>query len=286
MLEQIPIFSKESIKKMADYVCHHSWVLRYDANDTEEQLEAAEMLDLTKHTLALFADHFFGYYPASYFLNKEQKPAYADFLDDLKTDPEYVLNAAHSLLFMGLEALSTVQYDELNQHRNPRRNDDIENQIHQFYLAIDENIDEVIDRLMQEPQNVDETKPTESQIENLIKSISHIQKYMLEQGEARNNLMQAFEYTKMLELFKNPLLFAWEKFHYGWHSDFWKEGDSMLEYDMFLFNAEKHLAQCLELLNDESPFRHFERNGMITEGLKKVLTDVRNRLKTGEFKIT
>lgn len=33
---------------------------------------------------------------------------------------------------------------------------------------------------------------------------------MLENGEIHNQQIKAFQFNKMLDMFKNPLLFAWE----------------------------------------------------------------------------
>ncbi len=108
---------------------------------------------------------------------------------------------------------------------------------------------------------------------------------MLENGEIHNQQIKAFQFNKMLDMFKNPLLFAWEQFKYGWHSDFWKEGDSMIEYDMFLFNSQEHLDKCLLILDMQSPFTNFERNGQITCDLKEILSDISKRISSVEFKV-
>lgn len=287
MFKSLPTFSKESLKEMTSYIDNFAWQLRYDANDTEEQFEAAKKLEVVKYFLAYLGDKILGYWSASYFLNDDQKSAYADFVTKFKTEPYTVYGNLIPFFFQGLEALSSIEYDELNQHCLPKRKSDIEDRIGKFFDTIDEHFDEILkESNTLNDDKKDGNKPSESTIRKLIESIIHIQRYMLTQGEQHNNLIQAFQFTKMLDMFKNPLLFGWEKYGYGWHSDFWKEGDSMFEYDMFLFNAEEQLVQCLGILNSDSPFRYFEKEGQMTRILSEVLSDILSKLKSGEFQIS
>ena len=285
MIDNNPIFSKENIKRLAGYISDKAYTLRYDSNDTEEQYEAAEKLSLVKYLMAHIADHFFGYFPVSYFLNDEQRNAFNDFIDDLKQDPMQVLEILIGFVDDAFDEVDYIEYPEDEAYRKPKRDAATEDEVVNFLVEIHNNFGEFHDRLFAPSQNQDETKPTETRIKVLINTISKIQDYMLSQGEAHNQLVQAFQYSKMLEMFKLPLLFAWEQFKYGWHSDFWKEGDSMLEYDMFLFNAYDHLQNCIDTLTSDSPFKHFERNGQITNDLIEILTDISHRLSSGEFKI-
>lgn len=285
MLDNNPIFSQENIKRLGGYISDKAYVLANDANDTKDQQEAAEKLSLVKFLMAHMADHFFGYFPASYFLSDDQRMAFADFIDDLKQDPMQVLEILIGFVDDAFNEIDYIEYPEDELYRKPRRDKTIEEDVINFLVEIHKNFGEFHDRLLAAPQNQDESKPTEARLKALINTISKIQEYMLSQGEAHNQLMQAFQFTKMLDLFKNPLLFAWEQFKYGWHSDFWKEGDSMLEYDMFLFNAQEHLDKCLYLLNSDSPFKHFERNNQITYDLINVISDISKRLSSGQFKI-
>lgn len=287
MFKSLPILSKESLKEITSYIDNFAWQLRYDANDTKEQFEAAEKLEVVKYFLAYLGDKILGYWSASYFLNEDQKSAYADFATRFKSESHTVYGKLRPLLSQGLEALSSIEYDELNRHRLPRRKRDIEDRIDEFFDTVDEHFDEILSESNTlNDDKEDGNKPSESTIRKLIESIIHIQRYMLTQGEQHNNLIQAFQFTKMLDMFKNPLLFGWEKYGYGWHSDFWKEGDSMFEYDMFLFNAEEQLVHCLEMLNSDSPFRYFEKEGQMTRILSEVLSDILSKLKSGEFQIS
>lgn len=285
MIDNNPIFSQENIKRLAGYISDKAYTLRYDSNDTEGQYDAAEKLSLVKYLMAHIADKFFGYFPASYFLNDEQRNAFKDFIDDLKQDPMQVLEILIGFVDDAFDEVDYIEYPEDEAYRKPKRDAAIEEDVVKFLVEIHKNFGEFHDRLFASAQNQDETRPTETRIKVLINTISKIQDYILTQGEAHNQLVQAFQYSKMLEMFKLPLLFGWEQFKYGWHSDFWKEEDSILEYDMFLFNANDHLQNCIATLISDSPFRHFEQNGQITNDLIEVLTDISHRLSSGEFKI-
>lgn len=267
MIDNNPIFSKENIKRLAGYISDKAYTLRCDANDTEEQYEAAEKLSLIKYLLAHIADHFFGYFPASYFLNGEQRIAYNDFVDDLKQDPMQILEILIGFTDDTFDEIDYIEYPEDEQYRRPKRDKEIEEEVLDVLVELHKNFAEFRERLLAPAQNQDKTKPNETQLRTLINTVSKIQDYMLTQGEAHDQLVQAFQFAKMLEAFKLPLLFAWEQHKYGWHSDFWKEGDSIFEYDMFLFNADEHIKNCISILSSDSPFTHFERNGELTDDL-------------------
>lgn len=128
-------------------------------------------------------------------------------------------------------------------------------------------------------------KPTSDDITSLIDIISHIQEKFSEIGEKTGDTIIAFQNNKMLETFKNVLFFAWEKYKYGWHSDFWEEGDSMIDYMMFEVNAENIISDLISVLKTKSPFELLERNGAITNGLLSVYQSLQTDIKQGEIKV-
>ena len=203
----------------------------------------------------------------------------------MRHDPKHVLETLVGFVDNAFNEVDYIKYPEDELYRKIKRDIDTEEDVLNFLIEIHKNFDEFRNRLLSAPQNQDASKPSETTLKTLINTISKIQDYMLTQGEAHNQTIYAMRYSKMLDLFKYPLLFAWEQFKYGWHSDFWEEGDSMLEYDIFLFNIQEHLNNCIQVLNTESPFRYFERNGQITSDLIEILSDVSNRLSDGQFKI-
>lgn len=89
----------------------------------------------------------------------------------------------------------------------------------------------------------------------------------------------------MLEAFKNVLFFAWEKYKYGWHSDFWEEGDSMIDYMMFEVNAENIISDLIIVLKTKSPFELLEKDGAITNGLLSVYQSLQTDLQQGKIKV-
>lgn len=119
-----------------------------------------------------------------------------------------------------------------------------------------------------EKLEADILKPSKTQIRNLIETISHIQAEFSIVGEHEN----AFRVNKVLETFKIPLCFAWQGYKYGWHTDFCKEGDSLLPFMMFEMNIQKNTKDLIDLLKSNSPFSQIERNSAITNALIHIYT--------------
>ena len=86
-------------------------------------------------------------------------------------------------------------------------------------------------------------------------------------------------------MYKIALYFAWEKYNYGCHSDFWKEGDSMFEYMMFEMQPAEIINDLIISLKESSPFRMIERNGLITNGLITIYEDLIKKLHSGKIQI-
>ena len=128
-------------------------------------------------------------------------------------------------------------------------------------------------------------KPLSSDIKSLIDIISHIQEKFSEIGEKTGDTIVAFQNNKKLEAFKNVLFFAWEKYKYGWHSDFWEEGDSMIDYMMFEVNAENIISDLIIVLKTKSPFELLEKDGAITNGLLSVYQSLQVDLQQGKIKV-
>ena len=128
-------------------------------------------------------------------------------------------------------------------------------------------------------------KPSSGDIKSLIDIISHIQEKFSEIGEKTGDTIVAFQNHKMHEAFKNVLFFAWEKYKYGWHSDFWEEGDSMIDYMMFEVNAENIISDLIIVLKTKSPFELLEKDGAITNGLLFVYQSLQVDLQQGKIKV-
>ncbi|MFR9502043.1 MAG: hypothetical protein SNJ28_05915 [Rikenellaceae bacterium] len=131
-------------------------------------------------------------------------------------------------------------------------------------------------------KEVDNQGVSKEQIKSMIDVISHIQENFTRIGEQNGDALQSFQLNKLLDQFKLPLLFAWQRYKYGWHSDFWEEGESMIEYMLFEADVENSISKLQEILYSASPFKMIERDGLITKGLliiySQILSDLRNNL--------
>lgn len=58
------------------------------------------------------------------------------------------------------------------------------------------------------------------------------------------------------EVFQYPLLFAWEKYKYGAHWDFWEEGHDMFQYLMFEAKIREILPQLIEAIDMQKEYFH------------------------------
>lgn len=151
------------------------------------------------------------------------------------------------------------------------------------YDEIDENIIDTtfIDKLSSNNSQV----ISKELIKTLIDTISDIQIEFLKIGEIEGNSTIAFENNQILEIYKVVLYFAWEKYNYGCHSDFWNDGDSMIEYMMFEIQPTAIINDLIKSLKESSPFRMIEQNGMITNGLIAVYEDIITKINLGTIQI-
>lgn len=282
-------FDKETLTKYLEYTGKMRYALRYETNgdpNQEVKIEAAEKLSLIHYLMAHIGEHFFDYFPANYYLSKEDKIAYKDFIDDLKSAPEDVVQ---TLVLFEPESLAQVNYinfDDEYKEAKYEQDFDLEDDILELLLNLLSNIEEFEERLISAPIIKDKTKPSQRELEFLINKISEIQESILSFGEQNSMMIDMFQFAKLLEVYKNPLLFAWEKFKYGWHSDFWKEGDSMFEYDMFLFNAKDHLEKAIMSLERQSVFKEFEYDKEISDSLIRIYKELLKRLDNGSLTIS
>ena len=58
------------------------------------------------------------------------------------------------------------------------------------------------------------------------------------------------------EAYQYPLLFAWEKYKYGAHWDFWEEGHDMLQYVMFEARIRDIIPQLIEAVEIQKEYFH------------------------------
>lgn len=119
----------------------------------------------------------------------------------------------------------------------------------------------------------------------MVQALSHIQNQFSEIGNKTGDVEQAFQNNQVIEMYKNVLYFAWEKYKYGWHSDFWKEGDSMFEYMMFEMRVRDIINDLVKVLKESSPFQMIEKNGAITKDLIIIFEDLLSKIDEGSITI-
>ena len=129
------------------------------------------------------------------------------------------------------------------------------------------------------------TATSKDNIKSLVQALSHIQKQFSEIGNKTGDVELAFQNNQVIVMYKNVLYFAWEKYKYGWHSDFWKEGDSMVNYMMFELQAREIINDLNKVLKESSPFRMIERNGAITKDLIVIFEDLLSKIDKGSITI-
>lgn len=267
------LLSKESLKKAISIIGEATYTLIYDGNDTISQIKAGKELLQAKWILATICDHVYDYYPLSYFMNDDDKKNYPDFLNSFLETPEKVIENAVFYVKNNFAILETVTRDEYNQHRIPKRSSEDELHALNVLLCVQLNLPELIHLLKMPKKVTDPSKPTEIEIKRLIESISNIQEQhskFADKSDDSNIAIRIFQFNQFLEMYKNPLLMAWQIYKYGWHSDFWEEGHSMFDYMLFETQAREITSELIKTLEENSPFAQFERCSLITNGLLHV----------------
>ena len=267
-----PLFSNESLKKATRSLGWAIHVLCFDNNGLQEQLQAGKRLSQSYWILALIIDHVFDYYPVQYFTGKRYDE-YLDFYNWFMSHKTVGLENALRYVENDYAVLETITRDELNQHRVPNRKLDEETHVINVFKELIKNSTELFD-LLDAPKRVsDPEKPSANLVKGLILRISQIQKSMMKMADDRgdsNFSFEVFKFTKTLEIFKNPLLHAWEIYHYGHHHDFWEEGDSMMDYMMYEMKARNTINQLIDTLVEHSFFMSLPDGQVLTEQLLKV----------------
>lgn len=131
----------------------------------------------------------------------------------------------------------------------------------------------------------DGSKSARLQIVDLIDAIEGVQQQFVKMGRVHGNTIKTWEINQILTHFKIPLCFAWQAYGYGWHTDFCKEGTSLLPFMMFEVDCVTKTEELVNMLKVQSPFRHIERDSAITNDLIKVYTQFISDLKNGAIKL-
>lgn len=83
---------------------------------------------------------------------------------------------------------------------------------------------------------------------------------------------------QILDTTRDTLYFCWEKLGFGHHSDFWKEGDSMMSYMFLELDPEKYVRNLLNFYTQSSPFRSLDRKDIIRRGIVAFCKETLTRL--------
>ena len=273
MKDKENLLEKDSLKKAISTIGDATFTLIYDGNETAQQIKAGKELLQAKWILVAICDHVFDYYPASYFMNEDDKNVYPEYLSRFLENPEKLLSDAIFFVKNNFVQLETVTRDEYNQHRVPRRNAQAEEHVLNVLEVVSDNLLELVD-LLKKPKKInDPDKPKETEIKSLIEAINRIQKMnedFADKSDDSELSLRVFQFNQALEMYKDPLLMAWQLYHYGWHTDFWEEGHSMFEYMMFEAQAKNIIGDLIKSLQENSPFAQFEKCSLITNGLLHV----------------
>ena len=273
-LTKNPLFSKENFKKATSSLSWAVYTLCYDSNDLPEQLSAGKELMQAKWILAVVSSHVFDYYPVEYYLSDDEKKDFLKFYSWFMDHISVGLQNALEYVENNYAVLETITRDELNQHRVPIRKPDEEANVKAIFEALIESEDELFVLLNSPKKVTDAEKPSSQMIRNLINRISNIQETLnnIADNDPNSGLdaWQVFQVNQSLEMFKNPLFHAWEVYHYGWHSDFWKEGDSMGDYMMYEVQAKEIVNKLIDSLQQKSIFDAFPGGELISADLLTV----------------
>lgn len=126
---------------------------------------------------------------------------------------------------------------------------------------------------------------TPEKIKSLVNVLNYIQEQFALVGERTGDTETMIRSCWLMETYKNALYFTWEKLGYGWHSDFWKEGDSMVEYDLFLFQIKEILPDLIESLRIPSSFHAIDPEEKISLDLSSIYTDLLDKISKGEITV-
>ncbi len=72
---------------------------------------------------------------------------------------------------------------------------------------------------------------------------------------------------QLLDIINNTLYYCWEKLGFGHHSDFWKEGDSMMTYMFIELDPRPKIEQLISTFNTHNPFGIIDRKSIIKKGV-------------------
>lgn len=83
---------------------------------------------------------------------------------------------------------------------------------------------------------------------------------------------------QILDTTRDTLYYCWEKLGFGHHSDFWKEGDSMMSYMFIELDPGRNVQNLLNFYTQSSPFRSLDKKDIIRKGIVAFCKETLKRL--------
>ena len=206
--------------------------------------------------------------------NEESNDIYPQYINWFKSHLDAGIDNAINYVNNDFAVLDTITRDESYSFQVlPQREFDKEEHVKAVFAEINKNREEIKRLLCSPKKNSDPSKPTRDEIKQLIEYVNDaINSVIKLQGFVHPT--EIMRYISFHEMSLNSLYMAWEIYHYGHHSDFWKEGDSMFGYMMFQANAKDNIIQAMEtlqeVLQNQATYEPLERDVILTKGLIKV----------------
>lgn len=274
-----PLFSKESLESAASFTGETKFKLLYRSNKLPAQIKAGNELRLATFVLATIIDHIFDYRPYSWFMNNEESnDIYPQYINWFKSHLDAGIDNAINYVNNDFAVLDTITRDENYSFQVlPQREYDKEEHVKAVFAEINKNREE-IKHLLNVPKKVsDPSKPTRDELLQLIK----LTKETIDSAWETYNFAKGFisqsevmGCVRFYEMALNSLYMAWEVYNFGHHSDFWKEGDSMIGYMMFQANVKRNVIESIDtlqkVLEEQTTYEPIERDVIVTKGLLKV----------------
>ena len=110
---------------------------------------------------------------------------------------------------------------------------------------------------------------------SLIKRINFSGDVLWQSMKGSDSTINLFQ---ILDITRNTLYYCWEKLGFGHHSDFWKEGDSMMSYMFIELGPRKYVQNLLNFYTQSSPFRSIDSKDIIRRGIVAFCQETLTRL--------
>ena len=282
MLKNNPLLTKESLNKASLHLRFALDELLYKKGASEEQKTAGYELLTVTMLIAYVADQVFDYYPYTYFLGKTEAKSFPAFKKHLLSSPRTDLKEILRYAMEDFEFLidhSDEDWDGYGPQPYIREHAK-EQHVIDVIAEINDNADEIIPLRKSTKKLSDPEKPTAEEIKKSIKTLQWLSKHYLDEASEEGNkqlMDRAIQFSQLMEFYLNPLFFAWQFYHYGNHTDFWKDGDSMLSYMMFQIKAKEIIDTVIHSLETSSPFSQLMEDDFITAGLLKIYKHLRKQ---------